>query len=377
VYDHTRVGRRRNALDTEPLEEMAQGSAPAGYLDEREWDQRRPDDELKRATVQEIRGGQPSLTPTIRHHRRMVPRGIRTSGFAAGRLSSILPAAVMATAAPFPVTAPSIQSANEPRGAVETTVSAYGVRLRVRADSALLLDKLCAWLPPASRRIASADTVDFDYSVTTIDPAAGVDTPTLYVGRAGATQFVDGADEATLLPIFESLVRFDVAVATTDYVFVHAAVAAWHDAVIVIPSPSMYGKSRLVDALVTAGATYYSDEFAVIDGRGLVHPFPAPLSQRGADGVIERRPMPDGDCESPLPVRAVVATRYQPDAEWSPRRGTRGEAVLALFANTVRARIAPSHTLAVLARAVERAVLLDGARGEADAVAPLLLEVCR
>jgi hypothetical protein len=31
-----------------------------------------------------------------------------------------------------------------------------------------------------------------------------------------------------------------------------------------------------VAELVRAGATYYSDEFAVLDSRGRVHPFPRP-----------------------------------------------------------------------------------------------------
>ena len=46
----------------------------------------------------------------------------------------------------------------------------------------------------------------------------------------------------------------------------------------------MTGKTTLVKALVEAGATYYSDEFAVLDKEGQVQPYPVPLSIRGNNG---------------------------------------------------------------------------------------------
>ena len=50
-----------------------------------------------------------------------------------------------------------------------------------------------------------------------------------------------------------------------------------------LPAPSFGGKTTLVAALVRAGAIYYSDEFAVLDEQGFVHPYAKPLSIRGAD----------------------------------------------------------------------------------------------
>src|ERR671929_229610 len=60
----------------------------------------------------------------------------------------------------------------------------------------------------------------------------------------------------------------------------HAGVVGWQGRAILIPGRSFSGKSTLVAALVRAGATYYSDEFAVLDERGRVHPFPKKLSMR-------------------------------------------------------------------------------------------------
>lgn len=280
----------------------------------------------------------------------------------------ILPPAVMPAAAS--------RVSSTPRGdpdrhawPARIAVSAYGVRVGVRATGAALFERLRERLPPGSETIdvddVDAGTVDFLYSVSS-DPC--------YVGYAGTAAFVETADEELAIDTFESTVRFDVAVATTDWVFVHAGVVGWHGGAMVIPAPSMHGKSRLVDALVRAGATYYSDEFAVIDRRGLVHPFRIPLSLRNDSGGARRvRPIDSGDVPA-LPIRLVVSTAYEPGAEWQPRRGTAGEGLIALLSNTVRARIAPREAMQTLARAVEHAAMIASPRGNADEVAASLLE---
>jgi len=57
-------------------------------------------------------------------------------------------------------------------------------------------------------------------------------------------------------------------------------VVAWEGKGIVIPGRSFSGKSTLVAELLRAGATYYSDEYAVFDKHGRVHPFPKDLEMR-------------------------------------------------------------------------------------------------
>jgi hypothetical protein len=89
-------------------------------------------------------------------------------------------------------------------------------------------------------------------------------------------------DDSRLLDAFESLVRMEVSANARRWVFLHAAAVGWRGRAIILPAVSRGGKSRLVEALVRAGATYYSDEFAPIDSRGRVHPSSAPISRSGA-----------------------------------------------------------------------------------------------
>jgi hypothetical protein len=153
-----------------------------------------------------------------------------------------------------------------------------------------------------------------------------------------------------------------------DCLFVHAGVVGWRDRAILIPGRSMSGKTTLVKALVEAGATYYSDEFAVLAKDGRVHPYPVFLSIRGHNGQPGRK-MPVESLGrlagvEPLPVGLVIVTQYQPEATWRPHKLTAGQALLALMDNTVAARRDPTHSMPILKQAVTGAIALYSKRGE-------------
>lgn len=155
------------------------------------------------------------------------------------------------------------------------------------------------------------------------------------------------------------------------HVFVHAGVVVHRARAIVLPGTTHAGKSTAIEALVRAGARYYSDEFAPIDRAGLVHAFPRPLSRRvGVDAFDVAY---DGD-GPPVEVGTVALARYSPGSAWDPSPVERaGAAVLAVLAHTVSARIEPERALDHLARALDGARVLAGDRGEADDFALSLL----
>jgi hypothetical protein len=180
--------------------------------------------------------------------------------------------------------------------------------------------------------------------------------------------------------VLERELRELVALRAPEHIFVHAGAVAHEGAAIVMPGASFAGKSTLVAALVRAGARYYSDEFAPLDADGLVHPFAKRLSLRN-DRHVQTEHHVDAlggvAGARPVPVGAVIATSYQEGADWRPRRLTSGEAALALLSHTVPARSRPAQALRAIGRALEGACPIEGARGEAHAVAPLLLAELR
>lgn len=183
-------------------------------------------------------------------------------------------------------------------------------------------------------------------------------------------------DAAQALDTFESDIRFAVARRTQRWTFVHAGVIGWHDRAILIPGQSFSGKSTLVRALVRAGATYYSDEYAVLDRKGLVYPFAQPLMHRTEAGTRERLSIDDlrGTLGTrALPVGLVVVTSYQAEAAWNPSPMSPGEVLVAMLTNTVRAQAAPSEVMRVLARVAEAAPGIESPRGDAEDTAAALL----
>src|SRR5262249_26128145 len=95
-------------------------------------------------------------------------------------------------------------------------------------------------------------------------------------------------DLADAIQSFDQSLNLGIAERAPARIFVHAGVVGWRGRAIVIPGRSYSGKSTLVAALVRAGATYYSDEYAVLDSRGRVHPYPKPISLRQARDVPPR-----------------------------------------------------------------------------------------
>jgi hypothetical protein len=260
--------------------------------------------------------------------------------------------------------------------AAGTCIDSYGVKVGVRSNEPRLLDLLEARLPPGWKPSASP-VVDRLFSVWVDFREEGIRRPArLY---AGGSRRARTPHLGELLAILESEIRQSVAAEARERVFVHAGVVGWRGRAIVVPGRSRSGKTTLVAELVKAGAEYYSDEFAVLDAAGRVHPFPKPLSVRGEGGCdlhAQRQSAEEigGVCgREPLSVGLVVLTTYRPGASWSPRHPSAGQAVLEMLAHTVPARLRPEDSLASLGRAVEAAAVLEGERGEAQELAGRLL----
>jgi len=161
-------------------------------------------------------------------------------------------------------------------------------------------------------------------------------------------------------------------------VFVHAGAVGWLGKAIVVPGRSFSGKSSLVAALVRRGAIYYSDEYAVLDHHGRVHPYPKPLAIRrpgsGKQKKCRAEEMGGVTGTKALPIGLVIVGGYEAGRRWCPEQLSMGQAILELLDNTVPARRKPEVVVSVLRSAVAGAAALKGARGEADETAALILK---
>ena len=254
----------------------------------------------------------------------------------------------------------------------------YGTRVGVRVSDPSGLPLLLERLPPGWQP-KPAKTVERLYSLVVGGNGNGrVRRLNLLYGNAQLLARTRELDEA--LDAFAADVQLHIAEHASRRVFVHAGVVGWRGRVIVMPGRTFTGKTTLVRELVRAGATYFSDDYAVFDQRGRVHPFPRPLSIRSeGDYRQERHPVESlGGVagQGPLPVGLVVVTEYDAGVQgWRPRSLSAGQGVLELLAHAVAARRKPEAVLDALDRVAADAQVFKGRRGEAERVATRILEL--
>ena len=251
----------------------------------------------------------------------------------------------------------------------------HGLRIGIRVNRAGMLDELEGRLPP-DWKPAPAPEVDRLFSLVLGSEDVRVRRYNLvYAGIARRARTLDRGEALAAL---EAELRQAVAASARGWVFVHAGVVAFRGRAIVLPGRSGAGKTTLVAELVRAGALYYSDEFAVLDRRGRVHPFAKPLSIRGEGGVAVSTPVAAlGGRAGEAPLRPILfaLAHHRPGARFRATRLSPGQSLLAMLAHTVPVRRRPKASLHALQAALSRALVVKGARGEAARTAQILLDM--
>jgi len=257
------------------------------------------------------------------------------------------------------------------------SLRSYGVRIGVRSNDPATLGRVMGLLPGAWEKV-DRPVVDRVYSILVGGTGARANVRRFNLLYGDHVRLARSLDIDTVLEGFDSDLRIFIAEFAKHRVFVHAGVVGWKGKAIVIPGRSFTGKSTLVAELIRAGATYYSDEYAVFDSRGRVHPFLKPLELR-QEGNHRQSKIDIGEMggrygTKPLEVGLVLMTQFKDGARWRPRKLTPGKGVLQLLFNTVSARRDPQRALETLERVAAQAEVLQGVRGQATEIAPALLK---
>jgi hypothetical protein len=252
--------------------------------------------------------------------------------------------------------------------------AAFGVSWEIQCDSPAAYKALLERLPPGAASSAR-ETVDRIYALRTVAPTIA-ERDGSYLLMADGRPLVRSSEPAQVADAFEENLRWLVAERSPRRVFLRAGVVGWRDRAIVLPGGRGTGKSMLVRALVAAGATYFSDDYAVLEGN-LVQPYPSRdpyCPPRGPgfsswlqDLVAAREPRP-------VPVGVVLFAPYQPGAVFKPKLVSRGKSLLGMFKHAVAAQRNPNQVLRALEIVSRRCNALEGVRGDARTVAAYLLE---
>ncbi len=251
---------------------------------------------------------------------------------------------------------------------------AFGVTWDLEADDPAWYRTLVDRLPPGAAACTGKEP-GRSYVLRTMSPVAADLGPTylLLVDGKPLVRSTEGADVADA---FEDSLNCLVAERSSRRVFVRAGVVGWRDRAIVIAGGPRSGKRTLVRALVACGATYFSDDYAVLDGHA-VEPYPSRhrpgwLAGHGLTPWLDEL-APKGAPRA-VPVGVVLFAPYRAGAVFKPKLVSRGKALLEMFKHAVASQRNPVQVLRALETLSRRCNALEGARGDARAAATYLLD---
>lgn len=259
-----------------------------------------------------------------------------------------------------------------PSDLVGAPIIAYGARAGILTNRPELLETLLS-LAPVGSKLAARMPVDRIFTVAADIHGAGGRSPSVYRLLEDEIEVARSDDRDSILEIYGRQLKMFVAEHARNRIFIHAGAVGWKGQGIIIPGRTFTGKTTLVAELIRAGATYYSDEYAVIDLQGRLHPYPAPLGVRDPLTHRQEKVYPERIGTRPLQVSLVVFCKYRPRASWRPREISAGQATLQLLDNTIPARIRSAEVLPLLTRLASDATIFSGFRGEAAETAFAIL----
>ncbi len=257
-------------------------------------------------------------------------------------------------------------------------LSSFGVRAGVRVSVSGVLPQVLPLLPPGWKKSQKV-IVQRLYSLVVARDCERAGVRRLHVLYADSTPIARGAALDQVLAALETDLHRYTAEAASNMTFLHAGVVGWQGRAIVVPGPSLSGKTTLIREMLRLGATYYSDEFAVVDDSGLVHPFPRPLGIREDSSYAQTKYSAETlgatSGVKPLPMSMAVICKYEAGTRWQPAALSRGQGALELLGNSVAVRSQPQRTLKRLQKLVSHTVFIKGTRGEAHEAAASILHL--
>jgi len=258
-------------------------------------------------------------------------------------------------------------------------VESYGLKIGIRCSRPQMPEGVRDALPPGCRD-SNEEEVNVLLSFIVGGEGARPGIRNYHMLYFGMQRIARTMSLPELYEALENHTQLTVGEWAHDRVFLHAGVVGWKGRAIILPGRSHAGKSTLVRALLDAGAEYYSDEYAVVDKDGNVHPYPRRLSLRRPDDKLPDRPTP-ADLGvrvglAPLQAGLILFSQYQPDAPacWKPQRLSAGQTCLKLVDHAVAAQSRPEHVMDGVHTLSKRLPAFKSIRGDARTVVPDLLK---
>ncbi len=244
----------------------------------------------------------------------------------------------------------------------------FGVKIGIRSNNLELLERIKLGLPDLLPvEIKQLDFAQTEYHFSIYKPRQ--ERRKFYIKKETEDESPIRIDNDSF-DALDSKIRLTVAEFAKDFIFLHAGAVGYQGKAIIIPARSFSGKTTLVAELAKRGMEYYSDEYAVIDPNGFVHPFAKKLSMRGiisdyeqVDIAVEEMGGTKG--QRPIKVGLILVSKFKKNSKFKPKLISSGEGIIESIANSVSIRQNPKLVLDVLSQITSSAKILKMNRDEA------------
>ncbi len=254
--------------------------------------------------------------------------------------------------------------------------TSFGVKITVRFDSEGFIEKIKPFLPPFAIITETPETNDFLYSVIIAESPSHY----TFIYRNGE-RINKQRGNGNTFPSLEVFFATATANFAVDYgVFIHAGAVAWKGRGIIIPANSYEGKTTLTAEFAKLGATYFSDEYAVINHAGELLPYPKTLSIRRpgeydqTEKTVEELGGNGAELGDRVKVKLILFAKFSKTAgKWDPQTLTPANAVMELLKHAFPVRTFPDIVVKNLHNLTKTSIILRGNRGEAKEFAKLIV----
>jgi hypothetical protein len=257
------------------------------------------------------------------------------------------------------------------------TTVAFGFRIGIRTNAPEFLPDLLERLPPGWRA-SKSQNAQWLYSLFSRPSRANPDK-VFHQLHTGPDLLTRGTDFPRIRDAFGTDLQVTLALGSPWRYFIHAGAVGWKGRTIILPGDAGTGKTRLTMALLQAGAALFSDEFAVLDRAGRVHPYPLPLRVKREGDLgserIDAESIGGAPADRPLPLGLLLSTRFDPEGPGRLTKLSPGRAALEIMAHAVQARVRPNRVMEAAGRATRGALALKGRRGEAEEMVDRVLSL--
>jgi hypothetical protein len=248
---------------------------------------------------------------------------------------------------------------------------AFDSNVRVECFNSEVRDALdrCIF-PPIPRSETLPDSPEIDIRLD--QGVHGIDI-VLNHQRDGSAKTVGDAVLATIKALDDAVVQ-----RLKTLRAVHAGAVLVEGRALLLPGSTHAGKSSLVAELLRRGASCFSDEYALIDGSGRIHPYPRPLLVR--DGRPQQTLVLPEELNSkyaiaPASIGWIFAVEFVSGGEWHVRQMPQSEAVMLLLRNTPHEAGQSPQLLEMFLKVASGTICFSGRRGEAAQAAEKILQL--